>query len=75
MPVEERRLPAPWTIEDTNGACYVIRDSNGFAISFVYYEIEPGRRAAANLMTKDEGKANRNRHRQSPGFVEAVTRR
>jgi len=51
-----RRFPPPWTIEDTNGACYVIRDHNGFAISYVYYETESGRRTAANLMTKDEAR-------------------
>jgi hypothetical protein len=31
-------------------------DANGFAVSYVYYESEPGRRTAANLMTKDEAR-------------------
>jgi hypothetical protein len=30
-----------WTIED-NGACYIIRDNAGQALSYVYYEEEPG---------------------------------
>jgi hypothetical protein len=51
-----RRFPPPWTIEETNGACFIVKDANGFAVSFVYFENEPGRRTAANLMTKDEAR-------------------
>jgi hypothetical protein len=31
-----------------------VRDANGQALSYVYYENEPGRRSAAKLLTKDE---------------------
>ena len=51
-----RRFPAPWTIEDHNNACLIVRDANGLAVAYVYYEEEPGRRAAANLMTKEEAR-------------------
>jgi hypothetical protein len=33
-----------------------VRDTNKFAVACVYFESEPGRRAAANLMTKDEAR-------------------
>ena len=33
---------------------YIVRDANDFPVAYVYFELEPGRRAAANLMTKDE---------------------
>jgi hypothetical protein len=33
----ERRFPPPWDIEG-NGACLIIRDANGQALSYVYYE-------------------------------------
>ena len=33
-----------------------MRDANNFAVAYVYFESEPGRRAAANLMTKDEAR-------------------
>ena len=29
---------------------------NGVAVAYIYFESEPGRRAAANLMTKDEAR-------------------
>ena len=31
-------------------------DASGLAVTFVYYEEEPGRRTAANLMTRDEAR-------------------
>jgi hypothetical protein len=37
-------------------ACFIVKDANGVAVAYIYYEEEPGRRAAANLMTKDEAR-------------------
>jgi hypothetical protein len=51
----DRRFPAPWTIEDT-GACFIVRDHNGHALIYAYFENEPGRRSAANLMIRDEAR-------------------
>jgi hypothetical protein len=34
----------------------LLRDANNFAVGYVYFEQEPGRRAAANLMSKDEAR-------------------
>jgi hypothetical protein len=42
-----------WEIED-NGACFIVRDHSGQALGHHYYENEPGRRAAAILLTRDE---------------------
>jgi hypothetical protein len=55
MTEQPRRLPPPWDIED-NGACFIVRDKNGQALSCVYYETEPRRRTAANLLTRDEAR-------------------
>lgn len=52
----DRRVPPPWTFEEANSTCFVVKDANGFAVCYVYYESEPGRRTAANLMTKDDAR-------------------
>jgi hypothetical protein len=34
----DRRFPPRWTFEEANGACLVVKDANGFAVSYVYFE-------------------------------------
>ena len=38
--VENRRFPPPWSIEETD-ACFIVRDREGQAFTYVYYEDEP----------------------------------
>jgi hypothetical protein len=52
----DRRFPAPWTVEDYRGISFIVRDANNFAAAYIYFENEPGRRAAASLMTKHEAR-------------------
>jgi len=52
------RFPSPWSSEE-HSAYFVVRDGNGQAIAYIYYENESGRRSAvkrlaAKLLTKDE---------------------
>jgi hypothetical protein len=60
MPVRHAAaLPADVdTIDDPNDTCFIVRDANGQALSYVHFEQEPGRRTAANLFTGDEGAAH-----------------
>jgi hypothetical protein len=44
------------TVEEHNDACFIVKDANGLAVAYVYYEREPGRRTAADLMSKDEAR-------------------
>jgi hypothetical protein len=37
-------------------ACHIVRDHSGQALAYTYYEVEPGRRTAAGLLTKDEAR-------------------
>jgi hypothetical protein len=37
-------------------SCYIVREANGQALAYVYFEEEPGRRSAAHLMTRDEAR-------------------
>jgi hypothetical protein len=53
--VSARRFPPPWSVEELD-ACYVVRDRNGQALAYVYFEDEPGRRSAAKLLSKDEAR-------------------
>jgi hypothetical protein len=40
-----RRFPSPWAAEETD-TCFIVRDHNGQALAYVYFEDEPGRRTA-----------------------------
>ena len=59
----ERRFPPPWSAEETD-ACFIVRDANGQALAYVYFEDEPGRRAAAKLLTHDEARRIAAKHRR-----------
>jgi hypothetical protein len=50
------RFSPPWTIEEHNDACFIVRDASGQALGYFYFEDEPGRRSAAKLLTRDEAR-------------------
>jgi hypothetical protein len=54
--VNPRRFPPPWSIDEANNACFIVRDSTGQALGYFYFENEPGRRSAAKLLTRDEAR-------------------
>jgi hypothetical protein len=57
---EPRRFPPPWSVDDPDMKlgqdCFVVRDANGQALAYVYFEEEPARGAAAHLLTRDEAR-------------------
>jgi hypothetical protein len=56
----EHRFPPPWSVDEADPKldrrCFIVRDANGQALAYVYFEEEPGRRAAAKLLTRDEAR-------------------
>ena len=50
-----RHFPPPWLVAELE-ACFVVIDSAGQKLSYVYFEDEPGRRSAAKLLSKDEAR-------------------
>ena len=53
--MKKRRFPPPWTVEELDAA-FVVKDSAGQKLGYVYFEEEVGRRSAAKLLTKDEAR-------------------
>jgi hypothetical protein len=45
-----RRFPPPWSVEET-AACFIVRDSGGQQLVYVYFEDERGRRSVAKLLS------------------------
>jgi hypothetical protein len=45
-----RRAPGP--SKKLNDACFIVKDSAGKKLAYVYFEEEPGRRSAAKSITK-----------------------
>ena len=55
MSLSSALFPPPWSVEDIDAA-FVVKDSTGQKLAYVYFEDEPGRRSAAKLPTKDEAR-------------------
>jgi hypothetical protein len=70
-----RRFPPPWTLEENNDACFIVRDKNGQALGYFYFEEEPGRRAAANLLTRDKARRMAANFAKLPSLIAAAVRR
>ena len=52
--VVAQELPARLAVAQGRQGCFIVRGKNRHALAYVYYELEPGRRTAANLLTRDE---------------------
>jgi len=52
---ERRRFPLPWTVEQ-RAESFIVRDANGLALAYFYFDDEPQRRAATDRLTSDEAR-------------------
>ncbi len=50
-----RRFPLPWRVEEVTES-FCIRDDNGQALAYVYFEDESQRRMSMKRLTKDEAR-------------------
>jgi hypothetical protein len=55
---------SPWTVQELE-ACFVVIDSSGQKLAFVYHQDEPSRRAAAKLPSKKTKRARSRRTSRS----------
>jgi hypothetical protein len=35
---QSRRFPPPWSVDEYNDACFIVKDKNGQALAYVYFE-------------------------------------
>jgi hypothetical protein len=60
MPEPSRHFPPPCSVEEPDPKldrrCFIVRDGNGKALAYVYFEGDLGRRSAAQLLTRDEAR-------------------
>ena len=52
---ERRRFLPPWHVHELID-CFIVKDSAGQPLAYVYFEDEAGRRTAANLLPYDEAR-------------------
>ena len=52
--MRERNFPPPWSVGELD-SCFVVKDANGQALAYMYFEKEPRRRFRRDeLLTRDE---------------------
>jgi hypothetical protein len=54
-----RRFPPPWSIKEYNDACFIVRDSNGQQLAYVYFEADPAGRSTASWRFSGRGRISR----------------
>jgi hypothetical protein len=67
--VTPRRFPPPWSDQET-AACFIVRDHNGKALAYVYFEDELGRRSAARLLTREEARRIASKRGEASGVAQ-----
>ena len=56
-----RRFPPPWSVDELE-ACFVVKDSAGQKLAYVYFEEEPGPALGRQATHQRRGAADRGEH-------------
>ena len=64
-----RRFPPPWLIAELE-ACFVVMDGAGQKLAYVYFEEEPGRRAARQAAHQGRGAKDCRRYHKAARLAE-----
>jgi hypothetical protein len=51
-----RDFPPPWSIEEVGGDCLVLRDANGQALCYFYFDDDRLHRALSKRLTSEKAK-------------------
>ena len=52
-----RRFPPPWTVDEREGGkSFIVRDANGQALAYLYFEDEPQRQMSMKRLSRDEAR-------------------
>ena len=56
----EHRFPPPWSVDEADPEldrrCFIVRDANGQALAYVYFEGQLDRRSASNMLGRDDAR-------------------
>ena len=57
MTDRHRRFPPPWTVDEREGGeLFIVRDANGQALDYLYFEDEPQRQMSMKRLSRDEAR-------------------
>jgi len=52
---DERHFPPPWSVDELD-SCFVVKDLNGQALAYMYFEKEQHRWPRRELLTREEAR-------------------
>ena len=58
--------------EEANASCFIVKDNNGQALAYVYFEQDPGRRTAANSAYPRRGPPDRGQYCEAARAIETT---
>ena len=54
--LEQHHFPAPWTVEELDGACFIVKDRSGQPLAHVYYGEGLAQQTTAKQLTRNDAR-------------------